>query len=98
MKKTVISENQRGFLFKNGRFVKFLEAGKYRVYGDREIETVPISEPVSSSKCSLDVLMECPEIKKSAAYTEVPDRKLAFHFINGKFSGARFRLCRGKYT
>ena len=88
MKKTVISENQRGFLFKNGRFVKFLEAGKYRVYGDREIETVPISEPVSSSKCSLDVLMECPEIKKSAAYTEVPDRKLAFLFINGKFSGS----------
>ena len=95
MKKTVISENQRGFLFKNGRFVKFLEAGKYRVYGDREIETVPISEPVSSSKCSLDVLMECPEIKKSAAYTEVPDRKLAFHFINGKFSGA---LRSGRYA
>ena len=35
MKKTVISENQRGFLFKNGRFVKFLEAGNYLFYVDR---------------------------------------------------------------
>ncbi|MGN0583247.1 MAG: slipin family protein [Oscillospiraceae bacterium] len=88
MKKIVINENQRGFLFKSGKFVKLLEAGKYYVYGDRDIEIVSVFEPVHSLYCGLNVLMECPEIKNSVTYIEVPARKLALHFINGKFSKA----------
>ena len=37
MKKIIINENQKGFLFKNGKYVKLLDAGKYHAYGDREI-------------------------------------------------------------
>ena len=29
MKKIIITEKQRGVLFKNGKFIKMLEAGKY---------------------------------------------------------------------
>ena len=38
MKKVIINENQRGFLFKNGKYVKMLGAGKYYTSGDRSIE------------------------------------------------------------
>ena len=38
MKKVIINENQKGFLFHNGRFVKLLGAGKYPLFGAREIE------------------------------------------------------------
>ena len=33
MKKIVINENQKGFLFKNGRYIKLLDAGKYHTFG-----------------------------------------------------------------
>ena len=32
MKKIIINENQRGFLFKNEKYVKMLTAGKYYVW------------------------------------------------------------------
>ena len=40
MKKVIINENQRGLLFKNGKYVKMLEAGKYFSYGGKEIEVL----------------------------------------------------------
>jgi len=33
MKKYMIQENQRGFLFKDGTFEKMLKPGKYRFFG-----------------------------------------------------------------
>ena len=33
MKKVIVNENERGFLFKNGKFLKVLRAGKYYTYG-----------------------------------------------------------------
>ena len=42
MKKVIINENQKGFLFHNGRFVKLLGAGKYPLFGAREIEIVSL--------------------------------------------------------
>ena len=29
MKKVIVNENERGFLFKDGKFAKVLKAGKY---------------------------------------------------------------------
>ena len=46
MKKVVINENQKGFLFKNGKFVKLLSAGKYYIFKDSEIETSSLKEPL----------------------------------------------------
>ena len=38
MKKMIINENQMGFLFKNGKYTKTLDAGKYHLFGGKEIE------------------------------------------------------------
>ena len=36
--KIMINENQRGFLFKNGKYVKMLTAGKYYAFCGKEID------------------------------------------------------------
>ena len=95
MKKIIINENQRGFLFKNGRFVKLLEAGGYRVFGNQQIEVVSLSEPLASEKCSLEMLCADSDIKKQISVVEIADQQLALHFVNGKFAGL---LARGKYA
>ena len=42
MKKVVINENQKGLLFRNGKFEKLLGAGKYYCYGGRVIEVLSL--------------------------------------------------------
>jgi len=85
MKKVIISENERGFLYKDGKFIKLLRPGKYYTYGGREIETVLVEGSVYSQKCTLDVLMACPEIKEEVTYAEIPEQHIGLHYINGKF-------------
>lgn len=95
MEKIIIHENQRGFFFKNGKFIKLLGAGKYYVFGDKEIEVVSLDAPLFSEKCSLDILCANEEIAGQVSIVEVADQQLALHFVNGKFSSA---LVRGKYA
>lgn len=95
MKKIIINENQRGFLFKNGKYVKMLTAGNYYTYGGKEIEVVKLDDPIISDKCTLDTLLNDKELATAVSVIEVGDEKLALHFINGKFDSI---LKRGKYA
>ncbi|MFQ7004543.1 MAG: hypothetical protein ACLRRT_13300, partial [Ruthenibacterium lactatiformans] len=90
-----INENQKGFLFHNGRFVKLLGAGKYPLFGAREIEIVSLKEPLISAKCELDTLLANSEVAKLTSVCEVADQQLALHYTSGKFDGV---LRRGKYA
>lgn len=93
--KTIILENQRGLLFKNGRFVKLLNSGKYSFFGDRTIELVSLDKELTSKFCSLDLLLCDENIKKQTAVCEVADNELVLHFVNGRFVGT---LQTGKYA
>ena len=95
MKKIIINENQRGFLFKNGKYVKMLTAGRYHACGGKEIEVVDLDSPIVSSKCALDVILNDKAVAGAVSVVEVADRQLALHFVNGKFASV---LCRGKYA
>ena len=46
MKKMIINENQKGFLFKNGKYTKTLDAGKYHLFGGKEIEISNLEQPI----------------------------------------------------
>jgi len=85
MKKTVINENQVGFLFKNGRFIKLLEAGKYYTGGGREIDVRYEDDPVFSERCSLDTLLKNKAVADAVTVTEVGDTEFAMHFKDGSF-------------
>ena len=47
----IIQENQRGLLFKNGKFVKLLEAGRYFIFGTQNMEIVKMDQQLTSETC-----------------------------------------------
>lgn len=93
--KTTIIEKQRGLLFRNGKFVKMLEPGIYRTYGNKYIEAVELENTLVSKFCSLDVLLRNKAISSNTIVTEVADQQLALHFVNGNFKEC---LKTGKYA
>ena len=95
MKKVIINENQKGFLFKNGKYIQLLDAGKYHQYGGREIMISDLSQPVFCPKCALEILLEDKAVAEQVAVAEVGDEELALHYVNGKFSSV---LHRGQYA
>lgn len=95
MKTVVINENQKGFLFQNGKYVRLLGAGKHRLFGGREIEFSNLDQPIACDRCSLEVLLADKAVAALATVVEVGDEELALHYVNGKFSSA---LRRGKYA
>ncbi len=95
MKKVIINENQKGFLFKSGRYIKLLHAGKHFIWGDTNIEIVSLEEPVSSGRCALDTLLSDNDILSAVRMVEVADEQLVLHFVNGNFHSI---LRQGKYA
>ena len=86
MRKIIIRENQRGFLFKNGKYIKMLAAGKYYVHGGKEIEVANIDQPIVTYNCALDTVLGDCEVARAVSVVEVEDCRLALHFVNGKFN------------
>jgi len=95
MRKVIINENQRGFLFKNGKYVKMLTAGKYFECFGKEIEVMNLSEPIFPYNCALDTVLNDKAVANDVSVIEVEDLELALHFVNGKFDSI---LPCGKYA
>ncbi len=96
MRRVIINENQMGFLFKNGKYVRLLTPGKYYEFGGREIEIAyDLQEAVSSAICPLETLLGDPEFASKVDVVEVGDESLALHYVNGSFKSV---LKRGKYA
>ena len=87
MKKMINNENQKGFLFKNGKYIKLLDAGKYHLFGGKEIEISGLEQPIVCSKCALETLLADKAIANQVAGVGggggVGDEELALHYVNG---------------
>ncbi len=94
MKKT-IHESQKGLLFKNGKFVRILSAGTYRVRRGMEIEVLPVEAALSSKRISLDALLSREDVKKLVTVVTVEDAHLALHYVDGRFASV---LVTGKHA
>lgn len=86
--KTIITENQRGLLFHNGKFITLLNAGKYYIFGEKKIEPVSLEQPLASKIASLDILLKNPAVAADTTVIDVADGELALHFVNGRFMDA----------
>ena len=95
MKKVIINELQKGLLFKNGKFVKLLDAGKYHIWGDSNVEILSIENMLQSKFCSLEMLLQQDEIAKQVSVVDVANQQLAFHFVDGKYAHT---FEKGKYA
>ena len=86
MKGITVKENQRGLLFKKGKYVKTLGAGKYILSRGSEVEIAHLDQPILPRGCSLDTLLKDAALKGSVSLVEVGDEELALHYVNGNFS------------
>lgn len=84
--KTIINENQRGLLFKNGKYIKMLTPGKhFYISNAYKIVTVDISSEFAVNGFDLCVFIKDNELMKQLSVIEVKDQTLVIHNINGKF-------------
>lgn len=95
--KIIINENERGFLFKNGKYLRTLEPGKHVLLGrGYNVERMPVDTyPLCVVNCGLDTLLADPVLAKQLTVTEVADETLALHYIDGRFQEA---LTSGRYA
>jgi len=83
--KTIIHENQRGLLFKNGKFICMLKPGRYHSSLRKKIEVLSIHEHINSQYASLNTLLENKDIQQISTYVQVHDEEVALHYVNGQF-------------
>lgn len=96
MKKVIINENQKGFLFKNGKYVRTVGAGKYLLRGGKTVEVSELGGEIACAGCPLDVLLEDEAFASQVTVAEVNDEEIVLHFVNGRFAGVL--RTRGKHA
>jgi len=93
--KTVINENQRGLLFKNGKFVEYLKPGKHVKLGRGfVVEILHTGSEFKVQGYDLDVFLKNSQLMSEVEVVDVADETLTLHFIDGKY---RQTLVSGKY-
>ncbi|KHD36710.1 peptidase [Clostridium acetobutylicum] len=83
--KIIIKENERGYLFKDGIFIKLLNPGKHSyIWGNYEIKKVNVDSMKEISTSDMDIFLKDENFKKSVVKIDIPDGKLAVHYVNGR--------------
>ncbi len=83
MKIVEVKRDEKGLLFKGGKLQKILGAGKYRLFGDREIETLSINEDLSPHGCPLESVMALEGADKLIDEYIVGDNEIWVRRLNG---------------
>lgn len=83
--KVIIDGKEKGILYKNGRFVKILDSGKYRTFGDSSIEAVSIFQAFLPVSCTLDTILATQEGQDKLTLLEVADNEICLHYLDGNF-------------
>jgi len=89
MKKIILHEGQRGFLFKNGKFVRMLGPGKYYTGAGKEITVLYIGEceVETSAFPTMQAAMSDPGFAAETISHTVAENELAIHMVNGVYAG-----------
>ncbi len=95
--KTIITETQRGFLFRKGRFEKMLQPGVYHTFGNTEIQKADIDMPLIEqfTEAEIAVFAKDADFAKETVSVIVPDGQIALRYSDGTY---REYLPAGKYT
>lgn len=95
--KIIMNENERGFLFKYGKYLRTLEPGKHVLLGGGyDIEKMLVdSYALNVVSCGLDTLLADTALAHQLTVVEVADETIALHYIDGRFQDA---LTSGRYA
>ncbi len=87
--KVTIRENERGLLFKNGRYIRLLEPGKHRYLGSAYVALVLDTDRAFLPKdYNPELFLRDPALAALLEVVEVPDEAVALHYIDGRFDRA----------
>ena len=83
----IIDEGHRGFLFKNGIFVKMLGSGKYgNLFGKKDIRTVAIGDGrIEVPDIDVQIFERDADFTSQTIRTEAKSGELTLHFVNGAY-------------
>ena len=94
--KIIINENQRGLLFKNGKYENLLEPGKYYfLAGNTRVEIMNINDEFELPGYNLDAFLKDKKLAEQLKIVDIADETIALHYVDGKFTTC---LTRGKYA
>lgn len=94
--KTIITENERGLLFRNGVYLRMLKPGKYRFFGrGSRVVCCDLSRQFPSEAGQLDVFLRDDGLASALAVADVADCTVALHYVDGKFCEC---LTSGRYA
>ncbi len=84
--KVIIEENEKGFLFNNGVFIKTLNSGKYITMFGKQIRKVKIDDQ-RINVCGADtrLFLRDADFKKNTVAFEAKSGELTLHFVNGVY-------------
>lgn len=85
--KVTIHQNEKGLLFRNGRFVKVLEAGVHHALFRETIQVCRVCESLAARGCTLDILLQEEGLFDQVTEVQVADQHLLLHFVDGRFDG-----------
>lgn len=95
--KFIISDNERGYLFRNGIFEKMLTSGKHSYFSflGYTVTKVKLDGEVNTAGIDINILMKDAAFANSVTTINVPDNNIAIHYINGKINKV---LTSGEYA
>lgn len=83
----IIQENQRGLLFRNGKFQRLLKPGRFSFLTNVAIEVCSITEELKVKHNTIETLLRHEKVKDELVDVQVGDEQLALHFVNGRYLG-----------
>jgi Membrane protease subunits, stomatin/prohibitin homologs len=94
--KTMIQENQRGLLFRNGKYEKVLEPGVHRILSQNiSIVIRNLKEEFKVEGYDLGIFLKDEVLNTQLEIVDVADESIALHYINGKYINC---LTSGRYA
>ncbi len=85
--KVIVNEQQRGLYYKNGKFVKVLDPGKYTLCGDYEVAICglvgEIFSPIPMS--TTEMLLSYPDFADRVEVIDIQDNEVALLYRSGVF-------------
>ncbi|MDR2529429.1 MAG: slipin family protein [Synergistaceae bacterium] len=87
--KITIQENERGFLFKNGRFIRMLEPGRHTAltfFGDK-VDVVEVSDQPFTDERLIATYDRDENFQKNIVKVDVGDGQIALHYADGRYFG-----------
>lgn len=85
--KVIITDTQKGFLFKNGKYIKMLDSGKHFARGGNTIVTANMNEEFLPVNTELAVFLKDKKVNDILSVVDIADQTFALHTINGKYAG-----------